>query len=293
MLDFVAGRHDVLVCTSIIESGLDIPRANTIIIDRADTFGLAQLYQLRGRVGRGRQQAHAYLVVPPLASLGGQARERVEALLGFRDLGSGFAVATRDLEIRGAGNLLGAEQSGSVNAVGFETYCELLSEAVAELRGQPRAAAPEPELTFEHPGYLPEELIPDLGQRLQAYKRLASAADEVAVDEVAADLVDRFGPLGEEALALVGVMRVKAICRGLGIAGIEVAGQRIVIHLGSWSQVEPGTLTRLIREARGRWKLTEDLRVVIAFPRAEPPDAPAAIHCLRALAGHDRNSLIS
>ncbi len=293
MLDFVAGEYDVLVCTSIIESGLDITRANTIIIDRADTFGLAQLYQLRGRVGRSRQQAHAYLVVPPLASLGGQARERVEALLGFRDLGSGFSVATRDLEIRGAGNLLGAEQSGSVNAVGFETYCELLADAVADLRGRPRATAPEPELTFEHPGYLSEELIPDLGQRLQAYQRLASAADEAAVDEVAADLVDRFGPLDGEATALVGVMRVKAVCRSLCVAGIEVGGRRIVVHLGTGSRVDPAMLTRLIREARGRWKLTEDLRLLVVFPEDDPPDSGSAIHCLHALAGHDRNSLKS
>jgi transcription-repair coupling factor (superfamily II helicase) len=293
MLDFVSGSYDVLVCTSIIESGLDIPRANTIIIDRADTFGLAQLYQLRGRVGRGGRQAHALLVVPPLASLGGQARERVEALLECRDLGSGFVVATRDLEIRGAGNLLGAEQSGSVNAVGFETYCELLAEAVEELRGRTRAVAPEPELTFEHPGYLPEELIPDLGLRLQAYKRLASAPDEAAVEEIAADLEDRFGPLTGEAGALVGVMRVKAACRELGVAGIEVAGRRIVVHLGTASRVDPAHLARLVREARGRLRLTEELKLVFAFPRDDPPDARAAIHCLRALAGRDRNSLIS
>jgi len=293
MIDFVAGSHDVLVCTSIIESGLDIPRANTIIINRADTFGLAQLYQLRGRVGRGRRQAHAYLVVPPREALGADAQERLEALLGCRDLGSGFSVATRDLEIRGAGNMLGPEQSGSVNAVGFDIYCELLADAAAELGGHPRAAAPEPELTFDHPGYLSEELIPDLGLRLQAYKRLAAAADETALDELVADLADRYGPLTGEAAALVEVMRVKTICRGLGIAGIEVGGRRIVIHLGGESRVDPAALTEAIREARGRWKLTEDLRVIVSFPRDRSPDAGAAIRCLHRLAGHDRNSLIS
>jgi transcription-repair coupling factor (superfamily II helicase) len=284
MLEFVAGGSDVLVCTAIIESGLDIPRANTIIIDRADTFGLAQLYQLRGRVGRSPVQAYAYLVVPPIASLTDDARERVEALARYTDLGAGFSLATMDLELRGAGNLLGAEQSGDVAGVGFEMYVELLAEATARLRGEPVAAELEPEMTFEEPGYFPEEYIPDVGQRLKYYKRLASAPSEAEVEGIAAELIDLFGALPPPAGLAVEGMKIKALARALRVAGVELSARRLVIHLGVDSRVSPETVVELVRRAEGAARLTDDLKLVVAFAKDGEGGAPAAIRTLRALA---------
>ena len=283
MLDFIAGRYDILVCTSIIESGIDISRANTIIIDRADTFGLAQLYQIRGRVGRSHVQAYAYLLVPPLATLGEDARERVEALTRHTELGSGFSLATLDLEIRGAGDLLGAEQSGEVSGVGFDMYCDLLSEATAELRGEPKLPEMEPEMTFEEPGFLPEDYISDVGQRLQYYKRLASAADENAVEVVAAELIDRFGSLPKEAGVIVEGMIAKAICRNLVIAGLEVSSQRITIHMAPDTKVDPDVVFQLIREGDGSIKLTTDLKLLINLPEGTSGGPSEAIRFLRRL----------
>jgi transcription-repair coupling factor (superfamily II helicase) len=293
MLDFVAGRYDILVCTSIIESGLDIPRANTIIVDRADTFGLAQLYQLRGRVGRSHVQAYAYLVVPPLAGLSEEARDRVEAMVRHTDLGSGFSVATLDMEMRGAGNLLGAEQSGSVSAVGFELFCELLAEASSELRGEDYRVEVEPEVTLDQPGFLPEEYIPDVGQRLSLYKRLASCGDEGEVERLAAEMVDRFGPLPTEAEEVIGGMAVKALCRALRIPGLEANRKQLTIHLGSDSLVDPDVVRGLVSEARGRVRLTGDLKIVTRFSGDAPSGTDGAIRFLRRLGSYDNNPPIS
>ncbi len=293
MLDFVAGRYDILVCTSIIESGLDIPRANTIIIDRADIFGMAQLYQLRGRVGRSNQQAYAYLVVPPLSILTEDARQRVETLARYTELGSGFSVATMDMEIRGAGNLLGPEQSGSVNSVGFEMFCELLGEATAELRGEKRAQEIEPELTFEQPGFIPEDYLPDVGQRLQYYKRLASAHEEEEVQSIAADLVDRFGPLPAETEELVQVMVVKALSRKLGIRGVEQTSRRLTIHLAPDSRVDPDIVIEIIRSERGRVQLSDDLKISVRSRAGEEGGVRDAIRFLHQLGGYGNNPPIS
>jgi transcription-repair coupling factor (superfamily II helicase) len=292
MLDFVAGRYDILVCTSIIESGLDIPRANTIVIDRADTFGLAQLYQIRGRVGRSHRQAYAYLVVPPLASLGDVARERVEALARYTDLGSGFSVAMLDLELRGAGNLLGAEQSGDVAAVGFDMYCELLAEAAAEARGEPRRVEVEPELTLEQPGYLPEAYLPDVGQRLQYYKRLAAAADEQEVEALAAEMHDRFGKPPDVVEVLFQGMKAKAYCRRLRIPGLELRRRQLTVHLGTESLVEPEVVAAVVREAEGRVRLKPDLRIIVQFDDELPGGPDGLIRILRRLGSYDNNPLI-
>jgi transcription-repair coupling factor (superfamily II helicase) len=289
MLDFVAGRYDVLVCTSIIESGLDIPRANTVIIDRADTFGLAQLYQIRGRVGRSHKQAHAYLIVPPLESLSGDARARVEALARFTDLGSGFAVATMDLEIRGAGNLLGPEQSGDVSAVGFEMFCDLVAEATAEIQGRPVVREVEPELTFERPGFFPDTYMPDVGQRLHYYKRLAQAESEDEVGVIAAEIRDRFGPLPADAGDLVKLMLAKVLCRALRIPGLESAPARAVVHLHTGSRVDPDRVAAMVREARGTIRLTAELKLIVKLPQDGEVGADGAIRILRRLGGHDNN----
>jgi transcription-repair coupling factor (superfamily II helicase) len=293
MLDFVAGKHDILVCTAIIESGLDIPRANTIIIDRADTFGMAQLYQLRGRVGRSDRQAFAYLIVPPLANLGDDAKQRVETLTRFTDLGSGFSVATMDLELRGAGNLIGPEQSGNIAAVGLEMFLELLQNATAELKGLPVEKAIEPELTLDKPGLLPEEYIPDVGQRLQIYKQLAAAEGEEAVEQMAAAMTDRFGPLPKETESLISGMVAKAICRRMKISGLEVSQSGLNLHLTPDTTISPDTIVDMVKNSKGRVKLTPELVVKVKFDSSETGGITSAIHFLHHLDAYGNNLSIS
>src|SRR5260370_1390661 len=225
MIDFVEGRYDVLCATAIIESGLDIPRANTIIIDRADMFGLAQLYQLRGRVGRSKDRGYCYLIVPPPSSMTDEARARIEALERHTDLGSGFQIAALDLELRGAGDLLGAEQSGTVAAVGFDLFCQMLEEAVHELRGDPIVHEVDPELSFDVEALLPEDYVADVGVRLSLYKRLASAESEQEIADLAAEMEDRFGPPPSEAMKFVHLMRIKTELRRLRVLGCEASSR--------------------------------------------------------------------
>jgi transcription-repair coupling factor (superfamily II helicase) len=187
------------------------------------------------------------------------------------------------MELRGAGNLLGKEQSGNVNAVGFEMFCDLLSEAASELRGIKRERDIEPELTFEQPGYFPEEYLPDVGQRLEYYKQLASAGGEQEVESIAADLIDRFGPLPKESEELIEIMAVKALSRALGIRGVEATSRRLTIHLGLDSKIDPDTVIGIVREEQGRVQLTNDLKIKMDFKDEEPPSAKAAIKFLHRL----------
>ncbi len=293
MLDFTAGKYNVLVCTTIIESGLDIPRANTIIIHRADTFGMAQLYQLRGRVGRSDVQAYAYLVIPPSSAMTDDARDRVETLARYTDLGAGFSVATMDMEIRGAGNLIGPEQSGNVAGVGIEMFCDLLEQAAAELRGAPIQVDIEPELTLDKPGYLPEEYIPDVGRRLEFYKRLASSVSEEEVESIAADLRDRFGVLPGETEDLVAGMAAKAICRRLKVRGLEVSTKGLVLHLTQDTRVDPDAVIEMVRETSGRVRLSADLTVRAKFRPDEEGGVKGVIHFLHRLEGYGNNLAIS
>ncbi len=195
MLAFMHGEADVLLCTTIVESGLDIPRANTILVNRADTFGLAQLYQLRGRVGRSSHRAYAYLLVPSEDGLTGDAERRLQAIQDLAELGSGFRLASMDLEIRGAGNLLGAEQSGNLAALGYDAYMQMLEETIDELRGQVRETEVDPEIRLPVAARLPEEFVPDVSQRLVLYKRLASSREDADVDRIRDEILDRFGHL--------------------------------------------------------------------------------------------------
>jgi transcription-repair coupling factor (superfamily II helicase) len=228
MLRFMHGEADVLLCTTIVESGLDIPRANTILIDRADALGLAQLYQLRGRVGRGSHRAYAYLLVPGEQVLSDDARKRLEAIQDLSELGSGFRLANLDLEIRGAGNLLGAEQSGNLAAVGYETYMEMLQETIEELRGRPREPDVDPEIRLPVAARLPEEYVPDVNQRLVLYKRLASCREDAEVDRIRDEVLDRFGAMPAEAENLVEVIRIKVLARRLGVAAVDQQRDEIV-----------------------------------------------------------------
>ncbi|HZJ48696.1 MAG TPA: TRCF domain-containing protein, partial [Acidimicrobiia bacterium] len=219
MLDFWNHRYDVLVATTIIESGLDLPTVNTLLVERADLLGLAQLYQLRGRVGRSRQRAYAYLFHPPEQSLGEDARRRLRAIGEHTDLGSGFDLALRDLEIRGAGSILGEVQSGHIAAVGFDLYARLVAEAVGELEGRPVSEDRPAEVRIEIPvnAYLAEEFIPDQETRLEAYRRLATATTVDEVADVAAEWKDRYGtwPGAVDALLAVATLRAEALRVGL------------------------------------------------------------------------------
>ncbi|HEU4537880.1 MAG TPA: TRCF domain-containing protein, partial [Polyangiaceae bacterium] len=274
MIDFVEGRFDVLCATAIIESGLDIPRANTIIIDRADMFGLAQLYQLRGRVGRSKERAYCYLVVPPANSLTDEARARIEALERHTELGSGFQIASLDLELRGAGDLLGAEQSGAVASVGFDLFCNMLEGAVRELRGEVVVHDVEPDLNVDVEALLPEAYVDEVGVRLSLYKRLASAADEAEVAELAAEMEDRFGPPPPEAKNLVELMRIKTELRRLRALGLEASARTVTLHLREDTPLDPAKVMALVQKKGSPYKLSPDMRLTRRFAETQPPPSP-------------------
>lgn len=269
MLDFVDGRYDVLVSTAIVESGLDIPRANTMVIDRADLFGLAQLYQLRGRVGRSKERAYCYLVVPPPNAMSDESRARIEALERHTELGSGFQIASLDLELRGAGDLLGGEQSGNVASVGFELFCRMLDEAVHEMKGEEVVHDVDPELSFEVEALLPENYVGDVGVRLSLYKRLAGAVDEAHVQEIASEMEDRFGAPPEEARRLVKLMTLKTELRRLRALGCEANARVVTFHLRDDTPLDPSKITAMIRGSGGVWRLTPDMRLSRRFGEGE------------------------
>ena len=221
MLDFLRRDFDLLLCTTIIESGLDIPSVNTIIINHADNFGLAQMHQLRGRVGRGLIQAYAYLLIPGEALLSGVARRRIEALEEFSELGSGFHLASRDLEIRGAGNLLGPQQSGHMNSVGFDLYCQMMADAVREAKGEAVSVWVEPELRLGVQGHIPESYVDSEAQRLQLYRRLSAVTDSAALQALHNEMQDRFGVLPEATQQLLEVLEIKIVARQLALERIE------------------------------------------------------------------------
>jgi transcription-repair coupling factor (superfamily II helicase) len=265
MLDFVDGAFDILVATAIIESGLDIPRANTIIIDRADLFGLSQLYQLRGRVGRSKERAYCYLLVPSPKDISDEARARIDAIERHSELGSGFQVAQLDLELRGGGDLLGAEQSGNVASVGFELFCQMLESAVHELRGEPQVHDVDPELSFDVDALLPESYIDDVGVRLSLYKRLASANDEAHVADLAAEMEDRFGPPPDDARNLVQLMTLKAELRRFRVLGCEAGARMVTLHLREDTPLDAQKILALVNKPKSPFKLTPDMRLSRRF----------------------------
>ena len=287
MTDFVAGRYDILCSTAIVENGLDISRANTILIDRADHFGLSQLYQLRGRVGRSRERAYCYLIAPPETQLSDDARARIEALTRFSQLGSGFQVASLDMELRGAGDLLGAEQSGNVAAVGLDLFVQMLEEAVAELRGEPIVHEVDPELTLDIEHYLPDDYVSDVGLRLSLYKRFAQAADDDALADIASEMEDRFGPPPEPALAFIRAMGLKPPLRVLRALGCEASASRVTLHLRSDCPLPAPALVALVSRDK-RYQITPDLRLTRRFTTDEQGDA---IDRVRVVLGELRNLL--
>ncbi|MCA9653344.1 MAG: transcription-repair coupling factor [Myxococcales bacterium] len=268
MVEFVEHQADVLVCTTIIESGLDIPRANTMFIARADAFGLSQLYQLRGRIGRSKLRAFCYLMVNALERLSPEAKRRLEALQKYAELGSGFHVASEDLEIRGAGEILGGRQSGQIQAIGFDAYSRILAEAVAELRGQPIVHDTDPEIVFDVPAFLPDTYVEDTGQRLDLYRRLSAARDIDEVDAVMEEIRDRFGDLPMEATHLGFVMACKTYGRALHAQALELRGDRFTIRLGPDTPLSPKVAAELHRKTRGRLSLAGPDRIALRLPES-------------------------
>ncbi|HSE95918.1 MAG TPA: transcription-repair coupling factor, partial [Methylomirabilota bacterium] len=280
MLRYVGGEFDVLASTAIIESGLDIPASNTIIINRADRLGLAQLYQLRGRVGRDRLQAHAYLLIPADGRVDDTAARRLRVIQDLTQLGSGLKVALRDMEIRGAGNLLGAEQHGQIEAVGFDLYLRLLEEAVRGLRGEPVEAEVDPLVTVDAPAYLPETYVPEAGERLVLYKRLAGVTTPAGVDDARAELSDRFGPLPDAAQRLLDVVRLRIAARLLGLERLEVGGGRAVLTFAPTTRVAPERLLAVLRARSRQLRLLRDSVVEARLPTGSWSEALVALQGL-------------
>jgi transcription-repair coupling factor (superfamily II helicase) len=248
MLEFVARKHDVLLATTIVENGLDIPNANTIIINRADRYGLSQLYQLRGRVGRSDRPAYAYLLIPPEDNLSPIAKKRLAAIKEFSDLGSGFRVAALDLELRGAGNLLGGEQSGQIDAVGFEMYMKLLEQTVRELKGEEIEDDHRATVNLKIDLRIDERYVPDMNQRLMLYKKVAAARSENEIDRVLEESVDRYGPLPDSVLNLADYGRIRVMADRLGIDTIDREGRLVVLKFRPQARVDPVRLLALVRE---------------------------------------------
>jgi transcription-repair coupling factor (superfamily II helicase) len=269
MVDFYHRRFSVLVCTTIIESGIDVPTANTIIINRADHLGLAQLHQLRGRVGRSHHRAYAYLIAPPRQALPRDAVKRLEAIESMEELGAGFVLATHDLEIRGAGELLGEQQSGQMTEIGLSLYLDMLDHAVRALKAghepvldQPLAAATEVELRL--PAFLPEAYISDVHVRLSLYKRIAAADSDSALDDLMAELHDRFGPLPPAAQSLLRIARLKLGARALGVRRLDIGPQGGTVLFEERSGVEPATLVRMIQKGGREFRLEGPLKLRVS-----------------------------
>ncbi len=262
MLTFVEKRAQVLLATSIVESGIDIASANTMIVDNADEFGLSQLYQLRGRVGRSKERAYAYLLVPHHRAMTEDASRRLEVLQAFTELGAGFSIATHDLEIRGAGSLLGQEQSGSIEAVGFELYAELLEEAISEVRGEAVPDTIEPDVNLPVAAYLPELYVPDVHQRLVLYKRFSQAQNEHDLEELRTECVDRFGDAPPELDALHEVMRLKLELRALALRQLDGGPGRLVLTLGAQAKLDGARLLTLVQKSQGLYRLTPELKLI-------------------------------
>ena len=248
MLDFVARKFDVLLATTIVENGLDIPNANTIIINRADRYGLSQLYQLRGRVGRSDRPAYAYLLIPPEDNLSPIAKKRLAAIKEFSDLGSGFRVAALDLEIRGAGNLLGGEQSGQIDTVGFEMYMKLLEQTVRELKGEEIEDDVRATVNLRVDLRIDDSYVPDMNQRLMLYRKVAAARHEDEIDRVLEETADRYGPLPVSVLNLADYGRIRVMADRLGIDTIDREGRVVVLKFRPQAKVDPVRLVSLVRQ---------------------------------------------
>jgi transcription-repair coupling factor (superfamily II helicase) len=253
MRDFVARRFHILLCTTIIETGIDVPMANTIIMHRADKFGLAQLHQLRGRVGRSHHQAYAYLLVNDIQSLSKLAQRRLDAIQQMEELGSGFYLAMNDLEIRGAGEVLGDNQSGGIQAIGFQLYSEMLNKAVLSLKNGKDLNTTSPlsittEINLHAPALLPKDYCVDVGERLSIYKRLGNCENREEVDELQEELIDRFGGLPDPVNALIEIHRLRISAKYVGITKIDAYVDGATLCFSSSPPIDTASIIELVRE---------------------------------------------
>jgi len=265
MSAFYDRKYDVLLSTTIVESGLDIPSANTLIVHRADRFGLAQLYQLRGRVGRSKTRAYAYLTMPATRSITEAAQKRLQVLAELDSLGAGFQLASHDLDIRGAGNLLGDEQSGHIKEVGFELYQSMLEDAIVELKAGGIAHREEftPQISVDAPIMIPETYVPDLDLRMGLYRRLGELEDRHGIEAFAAELIDRFGALPDETSNLMKIVEVKLSCKAAAIAKLDIGPRGAVITFAPSGFPDLAGLLSYIDRLKGTAKLRPDSKMTI------------------------------
>ncbi len=270
MLQFLRREFDLLLCTTIIESGLDIPSVNTIIINHAEQCGLAQLYQLRGRVGRGMQQAYAYLLIPGDLLLSESARKRIEAIEEFSDLGSGFQLAARDLEIRGAGNLLGAQQSGHIASVGFDLYCQMLAEAIRTRRGEAVPVRVDPELRLDIQGHIPPAYVESEAQRLELYRRLATVESDAALQTLQQEIRDRFGALPDAVLRLLAIVACKLLACQLAIERMEYQREAVLLTFHRQTPIDTAVLLQWLEATGAPFRFQSEHIIRLALPGASP-----------------------
>jgi transcription-repair coupling factor (superfamily II helicase) len=270
MIGFVTGRTDVLVCTTIIESGLDIPNANTILINDADRFGLAELHQLRGRVGRYKHRAYAYMLLPMSRPITPLAAKRLKAIEEYSHLGAGFRIALRDLEIRGAGNILGSKQSGHIQTVGYQMYCELLADAVRRLRNEPVEPIPTAVLDLGFATYVPKNYVPIDRHRMDVYRKIAVARGDGDLEQIKSELADVYGPVPDEVVLLLNLAELRIRASAFGVKSIVTSGLNLVFSFaaGHGDQAE-FLLSKMPGKARISERTTVYLRLAENY--FEPP----------------------
>jgi transcription-repair coupling factor (superfamily II helicase) len=277
MLDFIGRKYDVLLATTIVENGLDIPNANTIIINRADRYGLSQLYQLRGRVGRSDRPAYAYLLIPPEDNLSPVAKKRLAAIKEFSDLGSGFRVAALDLEIRGAGNLLGGEQSGHIETLGFEMYMKLLEETVRELKGEDLEDDVRAAVNLRVDLRIDAQYVPDMSQRLMLYRKVAAARREDEIERVLEEAADRYGAPPPSVLNLADYGRIRIMADRLGVESIDREGRIVVLKFRPTTKVDLTRIVALVRQRRDLTLVPPAALKLDLDQTGEPVTAPRAV----------------
>jgi transcription-repair coupling factor (superfamily II helicase) len=264
MINFVLGKTDVLVCTTIIESGLDIPNANTIFIDDADRFGLAELHQLRGRVGRYKHRAYAYMLLPKNRSITPVAARRLKAIEEYSHLGAGFRIALRDLEIRGAGNILGAEQSGHIQMVGYQMYCALLAQAVKKLRGEPIEEIPTVSIDIGFATYIPKNYIPTDRSRMEVYRKIAVARNTDDIKQVKAELADMYGSVPDEVKLLLELAALRIAAAKRGIKSIVASGNNLIFNFARNAQINTN---ELFTDIKGKVDIVEPTTVYLRLSK--------------------------
>jgi transcription-repair coupling factor (superfamily II helicase) len=273
MLRFLRREIDVLTCTTIIESGLDIPSANTIIINQIERFGLSQIYQLRGRVGRSSENAYAYLLLSKNARMTNEAEKRLKALMDFSQLGAGIHLAMHDLKIRGGGNILGFSQSGHIASIGYELYLKLTEQAIAELKGEDYQQEVNPEINVDISAYLPDEYVSDIDVRLNIYRRLSSLKEEEDLTRMVEEIKDRFGPPPEPVDNLLKVMEVRLVMKRKGIFRLDVKENALLFTFFMKEKINPQKVVDMIEKKRSRYNLLSDSRLKVNLIRTNPLSA--------------------